>query len=152
MTVAPDPQFVQGAVTGAGSRRPGGTTGGCALQPASHHGRDQQHRDPPASAAGARAIAASLSRAIMNLLARLKTRPTSQVGSQRQSDRKRDAERIDRCVPVRIVQYSWLSTQVYTPFGRAAGSHELFFNFSQVKAAHFRKVVCQMCHPFGRNG
>jgi hypothetical protein len=42
-----------------------------------------------------------------------------------------------------IVQYSWLSTQVYTPFGRSADFAKLFFSFSQVKSPRFRKVVCQ---------
>jgi hypothetical protein len=42
-----------------------------------------------------------------------------------------------------IVQYSWLSTQVYTPFGRSVDFAKLFFGFSQVKSPRFRRVVCQ---------
>ena len=55
---------------------------------------------------------------------------------------KRDAEpTID--VSATIVQYSWLSTQVYTPFGRIAEFAKLIFSFAQVKSLRFRKVDCQ---------
>jgi hypothetical protein len=46
-------------------------------------------------------------------------------------------------VSTTIVRYSWLSTQVYTPFGRSAEFARLFFSFTQVKSPRFRKVVCQ---------
>ena len=42
-----------------------------------------------------------------------------------------------------IDQLSWLSTQVYTPFGRKRPAMRFFLVFSQVPAVHSRKVVCQ---------
>jgi hypothetical protein len=37
---------------------------------------------------------------------------------------------------------SWLSTQVYTPFSRAADFEIIFFRIPQVRAGRFRKGVC----------
>jgi hypothetical protein len=36
---------------------------------------------------------------------------------------------------------SWLSTQVYTPFGRAADFGIIFSSFPQVSEAQFRRAV-----------
>ena len=86
----------------------------------------------------------------MSLLARLKSRPTSRVGTQRTTDRKRDAEpSIDAFKT--IEPKSWLSTQVYTPFGRLADRRKIFFDFLKSRPIHFRKVVCQKCKTNATN-
>jgi hypothetical protein len=91
---------------------------------------------------GRTATEAGFSRAIIILLARFHSRPTSQIGSQSRWYCKRDAEcTID--LSTMIERYSWLSTQVYTPFDRSAEFARLFFGFTQVKSPCFRKVVCQ---------
>jgi hypothetical protein len=45
---------------------------------------------------------------------------------------------------------AWLSTQVYTSFGRSAGGESFFFFFSQVRADEFRKVGCKVGSTIAR--
>jgi hypothetical protein len=66
------------------------------------------------------------------------------------SYRKRDAEPSIGTVKT-IERKSWLSPQVYTPIGRLAYSPDIFLEFPQVTAVHFRKVVCQNCQGDGTN-
>ena len=96
---------------------------------------------------GRTAIAAVVFRAIVGLLASWKSRPTSRVGSQHVQIASGMPNR--ESVPCLLTDpESWLSTQVYTPFGRAAVFEIIFFRFPQVLAGCIRKGVCQNFHSF----
>jgi hypothetical protein len=76
----------------------------------------------------------------VKLLASKKGRPTSRVGTQ--------PKQIASGMPNRgsmrslfVDPESWLSTQVYTPFDRAADFGIIFSSFPQVNEAQFRKLV-----------
>jgi hypothetical protein len=70
--------------------------------------------------------------------------PGSEVND---TDRKRDAEPWIGALRT-IDPESWLSPQVYTPFGRAVDSGIIFFRIPQVLGDPFRKVDCQKFQPF----
>ena len=118
-----------------GSHRSGGTIGGCGCS------RRPQGREPtgPRSARSASrahaTIEASLCRAIIILLARLNTRPTSRVGSQRQHRLQVGCRRLDRRVhddrPIFLAFDS--SLHAVWPTGRPP---DFFSIFSQVRGRH----------------
>jgi hypothetical protein len=97
---------------------------------------------------GRTTIAAIVLRAMESLLASWKCRPTSRVGSQRIQIASGMPNR-GSMLSLLVDPESWLSTQVYTPFGRPAVFEIFFFRFPQVVAARFRRPVCQKFHPFG---
>jgi hypothetical protein len=97
---------------------------------------------------GRTTIAAIVLRAMESLLASWKCRPTSRVGSQQVQIASGMPNR-GSMLSLLVDPESWLSTQVYTPFGRPAVFEIFFFRFPQVAATHFRSRVCQNFHYLG---
>jgi hypothetical protein len=124
VTVVPGSQFLHGVETGAGIAYTGRYAWRLFAQP-TMVAAAMIDTATGAAPRGRKTIAASSCRAIVILLARLRNRPTSPVGSHKLTSCKRDAEPLFDAFAT-IDQESWHSTQVYTPIGRAVVDGNFF--------------------------